>query len=74
MTTMMAKEYLRRMGRELNKGEASHDLSRFLSFGKEGVLARRERSDPRVPLFVGLAQRRRRSEYAGGRHPNGESC
>jgi hypothetical protein len=27
------------MGRELNKGEASHDLSRFLCFGKEGALA-----------------------------------
>ena len=28
----------RRTGRELNKGEASHDLSRFLCFGKEGRL------------------------------------
>jgi hypothetical protein len=28
------------MGRELNKGEASHELSRFLCFGKEGTLRR----------------------------------
>jgi hypothetical protein len=33
------------MGRELNKGEASLDLSRFLSFGKEGVLRGREFGD-----------------------------
>jgi len=33
------------MGRELNKGEASHDLSRFLCFGKEGVLRGREFGD-----------------------------
>jgi TnpA family transposase len=31
--------------RELNKGEASHDLSRFLCFGKEGVLRGREFGD-----------------------------
>jgi hypothetical protein len=31
------------MGRELNKGEASHELSRFLCFGKEG--ARRRPAD-----------------------------
>ena len=30
------------MGRELSKGEASHDLSRFLRFGKEGALRGRE--------------------------------
>lgn len=35
----------RRMGRELNKGEASHDLSRFLCFGKEGMLRGREFED-----------------------------
>ena len=29
-------------GRELNKGEASHDLSRFMCSGKEGVLCSRE--------------------------------
>ncbi len=34
----------------LNKGEASHDLSRFLSFAKEGVLAGREFGDP-IPTF-----------------------
>ena len=39
------KSYRRRMGRELNKGEASHDLSRFLCFGKEGVLRGREFGD-----------------------------
>jgi hypothetical protein len=33
------------MGRELNKGEASHDLSRFLCFGNEGVLRGREFGD-----------------------------
>ena len=41
----MTKHYRRRMGRELNKGEASHDLSRFLCFGKEGVLRGREFGD-----------------------------
>ena len=41
----MTKTYRRRMGRELNKGEASHDLSRFLCFGKEGVLRGREFGD-----------------------------
>jgi hypothetical protein len=38
------------MGRELNQGEASHGLSRFLSFGKEGVLAGRQFGDP-IPTF-----------------------
>ena len=33
------------MGRELNKGEASHELSRFLCFGKEGALRGREFGD-----------------------------
>jgi TnpA family transposase len=33
------------MRRELNKGEASHDLSRLLCFGKEGVLQGREFGD-----------------------------
>ena len=33
------------MGRDLNKGEASHDLSRFLCFGKEGALRGREFGD-----------------------------
>jgi hypothetical protein len=35
----------RRAGREINKGEASHDLSRFLCFGKEGKLRGREFED-----------------------------
>jgi hypothetical protein len=30
---------------QLNKGEASHDLSRFLSFGKEGAMRGREFGD-----------------------------
>jgi hypothetical protein len=34
------------MGRELNKGEASHELSRFLCFAKEGALRGREFGDP----------------------------
>jgi len=35
----------RRVGRELNKGEASHELSRFLCFGKGGALRGREFED-----------------------------
>jgi len=35
----------RRMGRELKKGEASHDLSRFRCFGPEGALRGREFGD-----------------------------
>lgn len=35
----------RRIGRELNKGEASHALSRFLCFGKEGMMRGREFED-----------------------------
>lgn len=35
----------RRMGRELNKGEGSHELSRFLCFGKEGALRGRDFED-----------------------------
>ena len=45
LKTVDDEEYRRRMGRELNKGEASHDLSRFLCFGKEGVLRGREFGD-----------------------------
>jgi TnpA family transposase len=33
------------MGRDLNKGEAFHELSRFLCFGKEGALWGREFGD-----------------------------
>jgi TnpA family transposase len=45
LKTVDDEEYRRRMGRELNKGEASHDLSRFLCFGKEGALRGREFGD-----------------------------
>ena len=45
LKTLDDEDYRRRMGRELNKGEASHDLSRFLCFGKEGALRGREFGD-----------------------------
>lgn len=45
LKTLDDEDYRRRMSRELNKGEASHDLSRFLSFGKEGALRGREFGD-----------------------------
>jgi TnpA family transposase len=45
LRTLDDEEYRRRMGRELNKGEAAHDLSRFLCFGKEGALRGREFGD-----------------------------
>ena len=45
LKTLDDEVYRRRMGRELNKGEASHDLSRFLCFGKEGALHGREFGD-----------------------------
>jgi hypothetical protein len=48
------EEYRRRMGRELNKGEASYELSRFLCFGREGALRGLEFGDQ---LPVGVAQR-----------------
>jgi TnpA family transposase len=38
LRTIDDEEYRRRQGRDLNKGEAAHDLSRFLFFGKEGAL------------------------------------
>lgn len=44
----------RHIGRELNKGEASHGLSRFLCFGKEGTLRGREFED-QVHTFSCLA-------------------
>lgn len=47
-------ELRRRVGRELNKGEASHDLSRFLCFGKEGTLRGREFED-QLHSFSALA-------------------
>ena len=45
LRTLNDEKYRRRIGRELNKGEAAHDLSRFLCFGKEGVLRGREFGD-----------------------------
>jgi TnpA family transposase len=42
LKTIDDEEYRRRMSRELNKGEASHDLSRFLSVAKEGAMRGRE--------------------------------
>jgi TnpA family transposase len=38
LRTLDDEEYRRQQGRELNKGEAGHDLARFLFFGKEGAL------------------------------------
>jgi TnpA family transposase len=38
LRTIDEEEYRRQQSRELNKGEASHDLSRFLFFGKEDAL------------------------------------
>lgn len=44
----------RRVRRELNKGESSHDLSRFLCFGKDGMLRGHEFED-QVHTFSCLA-------------------
>ena len=38
LRTLDEEAYRRQQGRELNKGEAAHDLARFLFFGKEGAL------------------------------------
>lgn len=46
--------YRRRIGQELNKGERSHALSRFLFFGKEGVVRGRTFQD-QVNTFSCLA-------------------
>jgi len=45
LRTIDEEEYRRRQGRELNKGEAAHDLSRFLFFGKHGELRGRSFDD-----------------------------
>ena len=45
LTYLDDEQLRRRMGRELNKGERSHGLSRFLCFGKEGALRGREFED-----------------------------
>ncbi|HTF62958.1 MAG TPA: Tn3 family transposase [Edaphobacter sp.] len=42
LKTIDDEEYRRGMSREPNNGEASHDLSSFLSFGKEGAMRGRE--------------------------------
>jgi TnpA family transposase len=39
------EEYRRHISRELNKGETSHGLSRFLCFGKDGAIRGREFQD-----------------------------
>jgi TnpA family transposase len=59
------EEYRRRMDRELNKGEASHELSRFLCFGKEGALRGREFGDQL------LGRDRSASARCLGHHPIG---
>jgi TnpA family transposase len=45
LRTIDEEDYRRRQGRELNKGEAAHDLSRFLFFGKQGELRGRSFDD-----------------------------
>ena len=45
LKTLGNEEYRRRMERELNRGDTSHDPSRFLCFGREGVLRGREFGD-----------------------------
>ena len=45
LRTIDEEDYRRRRGRELNKGEAAHDLSRFLFFGKPGELRGRSFDD-----------------------------
>jgi TnpA family transposase len=52
LRTLDDEEYRRRMGRELNKGEASHELSRFLCFGKEGAGVRRSAAHLQLPVSV----------------------
>jgi TnpA family transposase len=45
LRTIDDEEFRRQQSRELNKGEAAHDLSRFLFFGKEGALRGRSFDD-----------------------------
>ena len=45
LRTIDEEDYQRRQARELNKGEAAHDLSRFLFFGKQGELRGRSFED-----------------------------
>lgn len=54
LRTVDSEDYRRTQARELNKGEASHDLSRFLFFGQEGALRGREFGD-QAQSFSALA-------------------
>ena len=67
LRTLDNEEYRRRMGQELNKGEASHELSRFLCFGKEGALRGPELASARVLLLAKRWQTRFVSRGKG--HP-----
>jgi len=44
--TVDEEEYRLQQGRAVNKGEAAHDFSRFLFFGKEGAVLGRGFEDP----------------------------
>ncbi len=61
--------YRRRIGQELNKGERSHALSRFLFFGKEGAARGRSFQDQVKHLLLPgrAAQRRGGLEHAAAR-------
>lgn len=54
LRTVDSEAYRRAQTRELNKGEAANDLSRFLFFGQEGALRGREFGD-RAQSFSALA-------------------
>lgn len=54
LRTVHDEDERRRQTRELNKGEASHDLSRFPFFAQEGALRRREFGD-QAQSFSALA-------------------
>lgn len=54
LRTAGSEEFRRIQARELNKGEASNDLSRFLFFGQEGALRGREFGD-QAQSFSALA-------------------
>jgi TnpA family transposase len=45
LRTLDEEDYRRQQARELNKGEAAHDLSCFLFFGQEGALRGRSFED-----------------------------
>lgn len=54
LRTVDSEAYRRAQTRELNKGEAANDLSRFLFFGQEGALRGREFGD-QAQSFSALA-------------------